>query len=375
MKVSAKFKTEAAPKKGSIATGGLLWRHPPLRYRVSDLPPEKLVIQIESALAELSAQAKAGRDKAKDELERLMSALDSWYQNELRERAKAGDKSFHHSSTIAELLWLAGDTIECLAWLAKNRSEDCARHARSRKTWPAFISFLRSTEAKSQALKEHLKKNVQWGQKFSHYKPNTETDKLFRAAEFIIEYVSESDLDWRQFIVFAPFIKGLEWTNRDDCREAIDKFRQEQGAITQSNWPKWKPVFERCITFHYARSNERWKLIPDSRTPKSLRLKYKSQIPKTWKEFFLDADHAARLGIADEWLQYCFATKKLTPVQRDELQAKVKAAALRERHPSIMDIEPDNALKLCALRAADRNGGWGDYKAALLNKCKRLLPP
>lgn len=335
-----------------------------------------LVTRVESSISQLESRAVSGDVNATREFERLLSAYGAKHQHFLRERAKAGDKSFHGGSTIAELLWLADDTINCLAWIAKNRSEECVRHARARKTWPAFISFLRSAEAKSQTLKEHLKKNVQWGQKFSHYKPNTETDKLFRAAEFIIKYVNgETDYDWRLFIVFAPFIKGLEWMKRDECHAAINKFRDEQGAIAQSNWQKWKPVFEQCITFHYARSNKRWKLIPDSPTPKRFRLKYKSQTPKTWKAFFLDADHAARLGVANEWLEYCFSKYKFTPVQRAELQAKVKAAVSREPRPSIMDIEPDNALKLCELRAEKRDGGWGDYKAALLNKCKRLLPP
>jgi hypothetical protein len=350
------------PKKGSIVTGGLLWRHPPLRYRVSDLPPGKLVMQIESALAELSAQAKAGRDNAKGEFERLMEALDSWYQSELRGRAKAGDKSFNHQSSIEKLLWIAGDASECLAWLAKNRSEDCARHAENRLTWPGLISVLKSIEDKSQALKNYLP----LGRKKKHYHPKTVADSVFRVAEWVIQYLTDWD-DWKAELCFTPF----KWRDRDEYRKSVATFRQKIGPMTKGNWSKWKPVFERCITLFYGPSRERWKLIPDLPMPKKYCRKYGVLKPETYKD---DLYIAIRVGVTDEWFKRFVATHSLTPAEKADWQKEVQRQAAAEPHPSIMDIPPDDTLKDIAARAKKSGGKWSRYKEAILCKCKNLLP-
>jgi hypothetical protein len=363
-------------KKGSLVTGGLLWRHPTLRYRVSGLSPEKLVKRIESALAELDAQAKAGRDNAKGEFERLMTALGSWYQSELRERAKAGDKSFHGSSSIQELLELADDTIECLGWLAKNRSADCEYYAERRMNWPGFVSILADIESKSQAIKAC----IPLGRKFEHYsRKRTQADILFRCARFAIDYFTDHpSFDSNAAFYFYPYINGVEWMERQVAHKAINDYCKTLGPVAQINWPKWKPVFARFITLQYGPSSERWKLIPDTPMPKKLfqkseiKSKRPELVPKSWNDCLHIAD---RFGTTAEWYQEFGKKMPLTPAERIELLSDLKQMAAQSGRRCIMDIPPDASLRRLQKRANSRNGKWGDYKNEILRRCRNLLPP
>ena len=358
-------KDKSISKKGSIVSGEC-YRGWPLRYRVTRLKPGQLVKRVESAMAELQMQAKAGDDVAVREFERLLTALGYEYQDLLRERAKAGDKSFHGSSSIQELLWLADDTIECLAWLAKHRSEDCECHAERRLNWPGFISVLASINRKSKEVIEH----IPLGRKFDHYnRRKTEADSLFRVARFAISYVTERQ-DSFSGIYYAPFIKDVLWMKCPERDEAIKKFAAEQGPLTRANWDKRKPVLERVITLYYGPSVERWEMIPDLPIPKSVLNKCgKSRLKlKTYR----DICPAEIFGIMKEWGEHLCRNNKFTP---DEL-AEIRTWSNRQNtdRPCIMDVAPDIALKNIKGRAAKRKGGWGDYKGEILNRCKRLLP-
>ncbi len=364
-----------APKKGSIVTGEL-YRSFRLRYRVSGLPPRGLVKRIESALAELEAQAKVGRDKAKDEFERLMTALNSKYQTELRERAKAGDKSFHGSSSIQELLWLADDTIECLHWLAKNRSADCEYYAERRMNWPGFVSILADIESKSQAIKAC----IPLGRKFEHYsRKRTQADILFRCARFAIDYFTDHpSMDGNSSYYFYPDIKGVEWMEREKGVKAINDYCAKLGPVTQNNWWQWKPIFARFITLQYGPPSERWKLIPDTPMPKKwyqksvLKSKRPELVPKSWNDCLHIAD---RFGTTAEWYQEFGKKLPLSPAERTELENDLKQMAARNRKLCIMDVPPDASLARLQRRANERNAKWGDYKNEILRRCQNLLPP
>ena len=367
-------KKKSIPKKSSIVSGEC-YRSFPLRYRVSGLPPRKLVKRIESALAELEAQAKIGRDKAKDEFERLMTALDSKYQTELRERAKAGDKSFHGSSSIQELLWLADETIECLGWLAKNKSADCEYYAERRMNWPGFVSILADIESKSQAIKAC----IPLGRKFAHYnRKRTQADILFSCARFAIDYFTDHpSFDSNASFYFYPYIKGVEWMEREKAHKVINDYCKTLGSVTQTDWPKWKPIFARFITLQFGPSQERWKLIPNTPMPKKWFQKSVSKskrpelVPKSWNDCIHIAD---RFGTTAEWYQEFGKKLTLTLEERAEMQNDLKLMAAQNRKRCIMDVPPDASLARLQKRANERNAKWGDYKNEILRRCHHLLP-
>jgi hypothetical protein len=331
--------------------------------------PDTLAREIEAAFLEMETQAKAGDEIAAREFERLLWLYHRKYRNELWERAKAGDKSFNSASSIWDLLGETDVAIERLEWLAKNKSEECQWIARQRLTWPAYIGTLSHIEHKGQELKEYLKKYVQFGQDFSHYKPKTDVDILFRAARFIIRNIG-GELDWRQLFVFWPFVKGIEWLPREECRNAVKAYIGQIGPMTQSNWSIWKPIFERWATLCFGPAPEVWKLIPDTRRPK--RKGMSKSVLCTWKD---DLNMAIRFGTTQEWFDHYTATHRLTDSQKTDLLNDIRRYAAAENRRSIMDVSPDAALSNIARRSTFRQGGWGDYKTALLTKCKRLLPP
>jgi hypothetical protein len=189
---------------------------------------------------------------------------------------------------------------------------------------------------------------------------------VFRAAEWIIKYLDGDD-DWKAQLCFVPF----KWRERDEYRTAMLNFRQKLGPLTKGNWSNWEPVFKRCITLFYGPSRERWKLIPDSPMPKKYCRKYSILKPETYKDDFYIA---IRVGVTDEWFKRFVATHSLTPAEKADLQMEVQRRAAEEPHSSIMDLPPDDTLKSIAGRVRKRDGGWGDYKEAILRKCKNLLP-
>jgi len=363
-----------ALKKGSIVSGEC-YRGWPLRYRVTRLKPGQIVKRVESAMAELQMQAKAGDDVAVREFERLLTALGSEYQDLLRERAKAGDKSFHGSSSIQELLDLADDTIECLGWLAKNKSADCEYYAERRMNWPGFVSILADIESKSQAIKAC----IPLGRKFEHYsRKRTKADILFRCARFAIDYFTDHpSLDSNASFYFYPYIKGVEWMERERAHKAINDYCKTLGPVTQTNWPKWKPIFARIITLQFGPSSERWKLIPNTPMPKKwlqkseIKSKRPELVPKSWNDCLHIAD---RFGTTAEWYQEFGKKLPLTPAERIELQNDLKLMAAGNRRHCVMDIPPDASLARLQKRANERNAKWGDYKNEILRRCRNLLP-
>ena len=321
-----------------------------------------LVERVKAANVQLESRAVSGDVEAMREFESQLAQMGRKYLHLLSARSKFSGTSFNGQSVIEQLLETADDTIECLGWVAKNRSRACERFAENRLTWPGFISSLPSIEKKSQALKDHLP----LGRKYNHYHSKTVADKLFKAARWIIKYVSDGD-DWRAMFCFGPF----EWLERDEYRQAMMMFRQRLGPLTRSNWAKWKPVFARCSTLIYGPPRERWKLVPDSPMPMKLRRKYSVLTVTSYKD---DLWIAIRLGVTNEWFQHYVATHKITLEEKAKLQIDVQHYAEQNPHPCLMDIEPDDTLKGIQRRVEDRDGGWGDYKAALLRKCKNLLP-
>jgi len=337
-----------------------------------------LVERIKTAVAQLESRAISGDSETMREFEQLLSVFGDKHQHFLRDRAKAGDKSFHGQSSIEKLLWTADDTAECLAWLAKNHSIDCERHAECRLNWPGFISLLPSIESKSQALKAC----IPLGRKFEHYnKKRTQADMLFRIARYAISYFSDHpSFNSYSSFYFTPDIKDVEWMKRQDAHEAIKKHCARLGAISRDNWPNWKPIFARFITLHYGPSHERWKLIPDTPMPQELKLaESKRKIgrpdlePKSWKD---NLYIARKFGTAAEWYGQFGKALELTPTERDELKKEIEqfAAGKAESCVNVMDIEGDASLVRLRKRANSRNAKWGDYKNEILRRCQHLLP-
>ncbi len=346
-----------------------------MKFRVSGLPPMKLVKRVESALAELETLAKAGDEIAVREFERLLSALGSKHRDMLWQRAKDGDKSLNHFSSIWELLGIADDEIEHLGWLAKHRSKDCERFAVDRLTWPGFISILPSIESKSQALKLC----IPLGRDYEHYdKRRTKADAFFRAARFTIKFFKEGGaLDSGAGIYYVPWIEGVEFMFRPEREQKIKSYLAQLGPMTRGNWPNWKPVFERFITFHYGPSHERWKLMPDSQLPpappeiKGKKIVRPDLIAKTYRERF----HTSYFwGTLHEWYEHLVNHHQLSAAERAEVKQLVNRHAAGCIHRCIMDIKPDAALQRVHNRAKKRNSGWSEFKNEILNRCERLLP-
>jgi hypothetical protein len=333
---------------------------------------EKLVKQIEFALAELESQGKAGDAASKDQHERLLAVISTKYQDTLWERAKIG-KGYRGFDSIWELLGIADNTIDRLFWLAKNRSKDCEGLAETRLNWPAYISLLPDIERNCQKLKKH----IPLGRKFSHYSKRTKVDTLFGIARFVIRYLSESH-DSFSGIYFAPFIKGIEWMKNPERDEAIKKYCAECGAMTRKNWPRWKPIFERVITLYYGPSRERWKFIPNTPVPKKLgseESNHKSKRPDLTPKSLKDNLHIAEIfGTTIEWHEQFGKRMSLTAAEKAELENDLKRLAAECRRRCVMDMERDKALEKIHEREERRDGGWGDFKSAILRKCFNLLP-
>ncbi len=339
----------------------------PLPQPNSRISTRVLVTRIQAVFAQLESRAITGDKEAMREFERLLSVFGKKHQHLLRERAKEGDKSFHGGSSIIELIWTAEDAAECLAWLAKNRPKDCERHAANRLSWPGLISYLPSIERKSQ----ELKRLIPLGRNFKHYdRRRTQADSLFRAAQFVIKYVSRNGGDSYSGIYYAPFIDGVLWMKSPERHEAINAFGAKQGALTRDNWQKWKPVLSRVVTFYYGPSWERWKLMPDLPLPQSML----RQLGKSGFQFktYKDICPAQQLGVLNEWREHLSKSHKLTKADKADIQKWINA--IKNERPCIMDIEPDDTLKNLHARVARRDGGWGDFKNEILNRCKRLLP-
>ena len=351
------------PKKLAAPVDSFGWPLPKPNFRIK---PNVLSERIRTIFKQLESRGLSGDSEAMNEFEHLLSLYGMTHQHLLRERAKDGDKLFDGSLSIQELLWLADDTIECLGWLAKKRSKDCEYYAERRLNWPGFISVLASINRKSKEVINY----IPLGKKFNHYnRKKTEADILFQVARFAIAYASKPD-DSFSGIYFAPFIEGVLWMKRPERDEALKKFASQQGPLTQANWDKWKPVLTRVITLYYGPSWERWKMIPDSPIPAIyLKRERKSKLRlKTYR----DMCPAEIFGVMKEWGEHLSKNNKLT--RADSAEIKTWVTRQNKNRRCIMDIEPDEALKKIHARVALRDGGWGDFKSEILNRCKRLLP-
>ncbi len=306
------------------------------------------------------------------EFERLLALYGSKYEFIMRQRAKDGDKSLHSSSSIQELLWLADDTIQCLAWLAKNRSSDCARHAARRFNWPGFISVLASINRKSREVVSHIPlgkdyKHIDW--------KRTEVDKLFHAALFINKYISKPQADSFSGVYYAPFIKGVLWMSMEERGAAIKKFNEKQGPQTRANWKKWKPLIARVVTLYYGPSSEKWKLIPNYRIPpKKFKFRKPLAVERVKLKTYRDICPAEIFGVLKEWIKYLSQKIKFSESEIAELQTWLDRQNKYQGRTCIMEIEPDEALKKIHARVERRDGGWGDFKSEILKRCFRLLP-
>jgi hypothetical protein len=321
--------------------------------------------RIKADFAQLEARALSGDLEAVKEFEQLLTVFGDKHQHLLRERAKDGDKTLHGQHSIDALLSFADETIVCLGWLAKNKSADCSFWAKRRLNWPGFISVLASTNRKAKEVVTH----IPLGQKYSHYnRKKTETDSLFQAARRVIDYVNRPG-DSFSGIYFAPFVKGVEWMKTAERDEAIKKLAIERGPLTQENWDKWKPIFDRVVTLFYGPSLERWEMMPDSKVPQKILIAANKTRFKL--RTYRDICPADIFGVLEEWGKHLSQNNKLTPAELVEIETWGKR---KQSRPCIMDIEPDDALKRIKGRVLGRKGGWGDYKSEILNRCRRLLP-
>jgi hypothetical protein len=337
------------------------WPLPKPNFRIK---PNVLSERIRTMFKQLESRGISGDSEAMKEFEHLLSLYGDKHQRLLRERAKDGDKLFDGSYSIQELLWLADDTIECLAWLAIHRSKDCEYWAERRLNWPGFISVLASINRQSKAVIDH----IPLGKRLPYNRKKTEADSFFRVARFVIDYVSKPS-DSFSGVYFAPFIRGVLWMKRPERDQALMKFAAKQGPITQTNWVKWKPVFERVITLYYGPSWEKWKMIPDSPIPSNM---FKKCGKSRWKlKTYRDICPADIFGLWKEFGEHLSRNNKFTPAEMAEIGTWSNR---KQNRPCIMDVEPDEALNRVKGRAAKRKGGWGDYKNEILNRCKRLLP-